>query len=685
MKFRTALAFAVSLSTLAAQFAFAQSSPSDPPVTPKKELSKFENAILAGPSPQRARETLRRLTAKPHLAGTPEDRETAEYVRDEFKKAGLRADIVDYKVWLPYPKSRLVELVAPEKFTCSLTEPALAQDPDSGSDRAVPTFAGYSPSGDVTAEVVYANYGLPADYEVLKKLGVDVKGKIVLVRYGNCFRGVKVKVAEENGAAGVLIYSDPADDGFKKGVKYPEGPYRTDNCVQRGSVGYTFLCPGDPLTPTGPSVDGFPRVSPATALLPRIPVQPLSYNDAQPILENLKGPAAPEHFKGGLAVIYHVGAGPAKVHLKLEMDYQQRKIWNVIGVIDGKTTPNEWVLVGNHRDAWVYGAVDPSSGTTAMLETARTLGGMVKQGWKPNRSIMFCSWDGEEYGMLGSTEWVEERYEELRERAVCYINVDSAVSGDNFGAGASASLWEIARETFRDVPDASGKRSVFENMRSRIPDARDVSFSRLGGGSDFQGFLQHAGIPSLDMGMSGPYGVYHSTYDSFTWMAKFGDPDFTRHAAMARVMGMLLYRIGESPAIRLNLLEYANDLNLSVEALVKQYKDNPDAPDFTALTAAANDLVKAAENFERTPESTQNIKLRNSIRMRFERALTDKAGLPGRPWFRHVVYAPGVYLGYGAEVFSGVRHSINQKDGETAKIATTQAANALKRAANLLR
>jgi N-acetylated-alpha-linked acidic dipeptidase len=682
MKFRHVQAVVLSSLVLSANLVFAQT----PEIqSPKSALSKIETDILAGPSPQRARETLRRLTAKPHLAGTPEDYETAEYVRDEFKKAGLRTEVVDYKVWLPYPKSRQVELVSPEKFTCSLTEPTLAQDPDSGSARAVPTFAAYSPSGDVTAEVVYANYGLPADYEALKKLNVDVKGKIVITRYGNCFRGVKAKVAEEHGAVGLLIYSDPFDDGYVKGDKYPDGPYRTDNCVQRGSIGYTFLCPGDPLTPEGPSIDGAPRIAPETALVPRIPVQPLSYRDALPILENLKGPNVPTGWQGGLALAYHVGAGPAKVHIKLEMDYQQRKIWNVIGIIDGKKTPNEWILLGNHRDAWVYGAVDPSSGTTAMLETARVLGSQLKQGWKPNRSIVLCSWDGEEYGMLGSTEWVEDHIEELNEKAVCYINVDTAVSGDNFGAGASGSLWRVAKEVFRDVPDASGKRSMFDNMLSRTPNATDITFSRLGGGSDFQGFLQHAGIPSLDMGMGGAYGVYHSTYDSFTWMTKFGDPEFTRHAAMARVMSLLLYRLCETPEIRLNLSDYASDLNRSVDDLTTQLKDKPEAPDFTALIAASRDLVKSAEAFEAQPDTDQNRQLRNLVKIHFERALIDRAGLPGRPWFRHVAYAPGVYLGYGAEVFSGIRHSVTQHDAESAKKATDQATAALKRAANLLK
>jgi len=643
-------------------------------------LSALEDRLLAAPSPERARQTLRTLTAKPHLAGTPEDYATALYVRDELQRAGFDVELVEYEVYLPRPKSRRVEMTAPTKYRCALTEPALPEDPDSASPLAVPTFAAWSPSAKVEAPVVYVNYGLPRDYEVLEKLGVSVRGKIALARYGECYRGVKAQVAQEKGAVGLLVYSDPKDDGYVQGKTYPDGPWRTDNCVQRGSYRAFTQPPGDPLTPGRPAKKGTPRLAPKDAGLPRIPIQPLSYRDALPILESLRGPAAPKEWIGGLPIEYRIGNGETRVRMTLTMDYRLRTIWNVIGTLTGKDYPDEWILLGNHRDAWVYGAVDPSSGTTALLEVARAFGELRKTGWQPRRTIKLCSWDAEEYGLIGSTEWVEEHLAELREKAVCYLNVDSAVSGDNFRASAVPSLWSVTKAVLRDVPDASGTRSLYDNWRAQDPQAPEVRFGKLGSGSDYAPFLQIVGIACLDMASTGSYGVYHSTYDSFRWMEKFGDPTFSRHAAMARGWALLAFRLAESHRIGLNLLDYARE----IERLAQELAHEHPQLDATALLDAARDLTIAAEAFETEPDTPATLATRNRLRRQFEGFLLAPEGLPKRYDARHVVYAPGVFSGYGAEVFSGVRYALTRNDAADVAQAMEQIVTALKKATRTL-
>ncbi|MCS7078779.1 MAG: M28 family metallopeptidase [Chloracidobacterium sp.] len=646
----------------------------------KTNLSALESQLLAAPSPDRARQTLRTLTAKPHLAGTPEDYATALYVRDELAKAGFQTELVEYEVYLPRPKSRRVEMTAPTKYRCTLTEPVLADDPDSASPLAVPTFAAWSPSGKVEAPVVYANYGLPRDYEILDQLGVSVRGKIVIVRYGEAYRGVKAQVAQQRGAAGLLVYSDPKDDGYVQGKTYPDGPWRADNCVQRGSYRAFTQPPGDPLTPGRPAKKGVPRLNPKDAGLPTIPIQPLSYRDALPILESLRGPDAPKAWVGGLPIAYRIGGGETRVRIALEMDYRLRTIWNVIGTLPGTEFPDEWILLGNHRDAWVYGAVDPSSGTTAMLEVARAFGELVKQGWKPRRTIKLCSWDAEEYGLIGSTEWVEEHLTELREKAVCYLNVDSAVSGDNFRASAVPSLWAVTKAVLRDAPDASGTRSLYDNWRAQDKNAPEVRFGKLGSGSDYAPFLQLAGVACLDMASTGGYGVYHSTYDSFRWMEKFGDPNFTRHTAMARGWALLAFRLSESVRLELNLLDYARE----IERLAQELAQEHPTLDAAALLDAARDLVIAAEMFETEPDTKATLAARNRLRRRFEGFLLTPEGLPKRYDARHVIYAPGVFSGYGAEVFSGVRYALARNDPEDTARAMVQVVTALHQAAQAL-
>src|SRR5437667_6625796 len=409
---------------------------------------RWEEQFRALPAPNSAREHLRRLTLEPHVAGTKEDYATAVYVRDQMRSFGLSAELKEYQVWLNYPKTDpIVELIAPRHERLSVREAVLKEDPTSSNPKITPLFNGYSASGDVTAPLVYANYGLPPDYEALQKAGVDVKGKIVIVRYGNWFRGVKAKVAEDQGATGCIIYSDPADDGYMQGDVYPKGPWRPVASGQRGSVQYLFDYPGDPLTPGRPSIPGVPRLKIEEATdLTHIPVQPIAYDAARKLIEPLNGPVRPRGFQGGFPFAYHVGGtDEVKVHLKTDMDYQTRTIWDVVARIDGTVEKDRWVIMGNHRDAWVFGAVDPNSGTTAMLEASRAFGQLLKQGWKPRRTIVLCSWDAEEYGLLGSSEWAEEYADELKVKAVAYLNVDVAVSGPNFSASSVPSLWTLIR------------------------------------------------------------------------------------------------------------------------------------------------------------------------------------------------------------------------------------------------
>src|SRR5947207_165836 len=556
-----------------------------------EEENAVESRFLAVPDPKLAEAHLRTLTQAPHMAGTPEDKATAEYVAQKFREAGLETAIVEYKVWMNYPTEISVDVTAPEGVTMhGPTREHVDGDPYQDDPRVVMPFNGMSPSGDVEGEVVYANYGSPQDFKKLEDLKVDVRGKIVLVRYGENFRGVKAFVAQEHGAAGVLIYSDPADDGWRRGDKYPQGPWRPDTGVQRGSIGYMFQFPGDPTTPGVASVPSLPdskRVPPEqSAQLPRIPTTPISYADAWPILEHLGGPDSPRDWQGSLPFTYHVGPGPMKVRMHLKQDYQYRTIWDVIGKIRGSEFPDEWVVGGNHRDAWVYGAVDPNSGTAAMLEAVHGIGELLKSGWKPKRTMVFGSWDGEEEGLMGSTEWVEQNQAELR-RSPAYFNMDVAVSGQRFGASAVPSLKQFVRDVTKAVPSPKGG-TVYENWEKSaqpaasvqspteaIGDSRhtppaqgrsDVPVGDLGSGSDYTAFLQHSGVPSADVSSSGSYGVYHSVFDNFAWFKKFGDPDFVYEQQMARVFGLEVVRMADADVIPYDYEEYGKEINAYLDA-----------------------------------------------------------------------------------------------------------------------
>jgi N-acetylated-alpha-linked acidic dipeptidase len=667
---------------------------------------RWEEQFRAVPAPDSAREHLRRLTAEPHVAGTKEDYATAIYVRDQMQKFGLAAEIKEYQVWLNYPKTDpIVELLAPRREKLSVREAILKEDPSSSNPKITPLFNGYSASGDVTAPLVYANYGLPPDYEALGKAGVDVKGKIVIVRYGNSFRGVKAKVAQDQGAIGCIIYSDPADDGYMQGDVYPTGPWRPVAAGQRGSVQFLFSHPGDPLTPGKPSIPGVPRLKPeeATDDVPSIPVQPLAYDEARKLIQPLKGPVRPSGFQGGFPFPYHVGGTEAvRVHLKTDMDYQTRTLWDVVARIDGGPEKDRWVVMGNHRDAWVFGAVDPNSGSTAMLEVARGFGQLLKNGWKPRRTIILCSWDGEEYGLIGSTEWAEENAAELQQKAVAYLNVDVAVSGPNYSASSVPSLWKLIRAITREVKDPKTGKTVYQQWQDRAREQRpeaeadsnaEARIGPLGSGSDYTPFLQHLGIPATDMGFGGDYGVYHSAYDSFYWMSHFGDPDFVYHVAAAQLWGTMAMRLADADGLPFDYTDYSNQLreffNEDVRAAKRHNIGN--AFDEKAMNVALQEFEDAAHGIEkarrRAIEDRAAGKLTriNDALIAAERAFIDERGLRGRAWYKHEIYAPGVFTGYAAQPLTDFRQGIDDRNGANAKQGLERIIEAIKRATNTLK
>jgi N-acetylated-alpha-linked acidic dipeptidase len=694
----------------------ASSSPSTPSIFGFRDATAetaTETRFLAVPDPKLAEEHLRILTQAPHMAGTIEDKATADYVAQKFREAGLDTEIVEYKVWINYPAEISVDLTAPAGTEMhGPTRENVAGDPYDDDPRVVVPFNGMSPSGDVEADVVYANYGTPDDFEKLDKLKVDVRGKIVLVRYGQNFRGVKVFVAQEHGAAGVIIYSDPADDGWKRGDKYPDGPWRPDTGVQRGSVGYMFEFPGDPTTPGVASVPSLPdsqRISPAqSAQMPKIPVTPVSYHDAWPVLQHLGGPDSPREWQGALPFTYHVGPGPAKLKMHLKQDYQFRTLWDVIGRVRGSDLPDEWVVAGNHRDAWVYGAVDPNSGTAAMLEAVHGVGELLKSGWKPKRTLVFGSWDGEEEGLIGSTEWVEQHEAELA-NAAAYFNMDVAVSGQKFGASAVPSLKQFLRDVTKVVPSPKGgtvyevwQKAAQPEMPSaqspteaigdsrRLPAAQgkgDVPVGDLGSGSDYTAFLQHLGVPSSDVSSSGSYGVYHSVFDNFAWFKKFGDPDFVYEQQMARVFGLEAVRMADADVLPYDYEEYAKEIDVYLDAARRRADDKfgKNVLNFDAVNNAAHHFETAAGKIlAKQKNPPQDAARLNQALRGAERAMLLPQGLPHRPWFRHVIYAPGEYTGYAAVVIPGVNEALDKGDSERARQQLAALTAVLERAAKTL-
>ncbi len=663
-----------------------------------------------------------RLSARPHHVGSPYDKDNADWIFSLFRQWGLDARIETFDVLFPTPKERVLELVEPVPFTAKLEEPVVGGDP-STEQRAeqLPTYNAYSIDGDVTAPLVYVNYGVPDDYKELDRLGISVKGAIVIARYGSSWRGTKPKVAAEHGAVGCLIYSDPREDGYFEGETFPAGPYRPKDGVQRGSVMDMPVYPGDPLTPGIGSTPGAKRLPLSQAeTLTKIPVMPISYADAQPLLAALGGPIAPEGWRGALPITYRVGPGPAKVRLKLSFDWGTKTLYDVIAQIPGAQYPDEWVIRGNHHDAWVNGAEDPSSGAASVLEEARGFAALLRQGWRPKRTVLFCVWDGEEPGLLGSTEWAEQHAAELTRKAVAYINSDSNGRG-YLNMGGSQSLEQLINGVAREITDPETKRTVWSRLQARLisegadrqelRSRADLRISALGSGSDYSVFLDHLGIPSLNLGYGGEDtgGIYHSIYDDFYWYTHFSDTDFAYGRALAQTAGTAVMRLagaelipydfgGLSDAVRRYLNEVeklARDQGDAVAERNRQILDGvfaatndprrpkalpvveqvPPTLDFAPLEHAAGLLQTAAERYRKAAlrAAGDGSKLAeastaqaNAKLMLVERALTLDSGLPSRPWFKHQIYAPGLYTGYGVKTLPAVRESIEQKQWDEA-------------------
>lgn len=662
--------------------------------------AKIEARFLTVPDAKLAGEELKALTAEPHMAATPEDRKTAEYVAEKFRAAGLETEIVPYRVLMNQPKIVHVEAYGPSgQLLMSGPTPEQVQgDPFDRNPRVVMPFNGSSGSGDLTGEVVYANYGRLEDFDQLAAQHVDLHGKIVIARYGSNFRGVKVYIAQQRGAAAVLIYSDPQDDGYYKGDPYPSGPWRPETGVQRGSVQFLFKYPGDPETPGVASTPDLPDSarSSSDGNQPRIISVPISYHDAAPILQALKGAGVPGGWQGALPFRYHLGPGGVKVHVVSQQDFERRTIWNVIGKIKGTEFPDEWVVVGNHRDAWVYGAVDPSSGTAAMLEAVHGIGELLHSGWRPKRTVLIASWDAEEQGLIGSTEWVEQHEQSLA-NAVVYLNTDVAVSGPEFVAASVPSLKQFLREVARSVPGPYGG-TVYdawhnshgegnEHRPSNVVTDNDAHVGDLGSGSDFTPFLQHAGVPSTDIGSNGPYGVYHSVFDNYAWYTMNADPHFLYLQEMARFLGLEAIRMADTDVLPYDYATYAHDISTYLEAAKRRAADLKMASlDFAPALAAAGRFAAEAQRVHSAQAShhPDPASLNRTLRQ-VETDLIAPAGLPNRPWYRHTIYAPGEYTGYAAVVIPGVNEALDAHDPSRAAQQLGVLTEALSRAAETLK
>lgn len=665
--------------------------------------AKLEENFLAVPDARLAGEHLKTLTNEPHLAATPEDRRTAEYVARKFRAAGLETEIVPYRVLLNQPAAERLEAwdASGQLLMTGPTREHVEGDRGQDNPRVVMPFSGSSASGDVMGEVVYANYGRPEDFRHLEAEHVSLRGKIVLCRYGMNFRGVKVFLAEQRGAAGVLIFSDPADDGSKHGDVWPQGPWRPSTGVQRGSVQYLFHAPGDPETPGVASTPALPdaaRIKNFTGprgAQPAIPVLPISAHDALPILAALKGPLAPHEWQGGLDLRYRLTGG-VRAHLLSRQDYQHRTIWNVIGRVRGSVQPNEWIVAGNHRDAWVYGAVDPSSGTAAMLETVHGLGTLLRQGWRPRRSLLVCSWDAEEQGLIGSTEWVEQHPEIVR-NTVAYFNMDVAVAGPDFSAAATPSLKEFLRGVTRSVASPQGG-TVFQQWRTQQAGAAsehrhesldEVRIAGLGSGSDFTPFFEHGGVPSVDVSSEGNYGVYHSAFDSYDWYVKNADPHFAYLQQMARVFGLEVLRMDGAEVLPYDDAAYADEIVRALQSARSRAAEvGLNGIDFDEAQSASQHFLAAARQLAplalHPPASPAAQHRLNMALRQAESDLLDPAGLPDRSWYRHLIFAPGETTGYAAVILPGVNEAIDARDRARTASQLTALAQALERAAQSL-
>ncbi len=652
------------------------------------QLREYERKAQAIPEAARIRGYMQRMAAEPHHAGSPASRAVAEYAHGLMKEWGLDARIETFEALLPYPGTRIVELVEPVRFRAKLQEPVVADDPDSGDARQLPAYNAYSAPGDVTAPLLYVNYGVPEDYAYLKRLGIDAKGKIVIARYGKSWRGTKPKVAAENGAVACIIYSDPRDDGYFQGDVYPTGPFRPPHGVQRGSVMDMPLMVGDPLSPGWASEPGARRlpIEEATSLM-KIPVLPLSYSDAAELLKQLNGPVAPENWRGALGFTYHIGPGPAKVRMKLEFDMAIRPLHNVIATIPGSEFPGQRILYGNHHDAWVNGASDPLSGASALLETARTLAALRKSGWSPKRTIQLALWDGEEFGLIGSTEWVEKHRHDLDQSLVAYINSD-AIGKGRIAAAGSHSLESFIKELLAEATDPITGRPLIEAPRTDRG-AKGFRLEPLGAGSDYVAFADHAGIASLNLGFSSETsgGVYHSIYDSFSWYTRFSDGGFVYGRAFSVLNTMLLMRLAGAALLPFEFTALHRTIERYKADLIRAVGKDSSRLDWKEFQSELNKLGAAAKVFESEYQSAlrrwmdpspEKLAAVNSAIYRTERAFLSPAGLPGRPWYRHQLHAPGLYTGYSAKTLPGIREAAEAHQWDVANAQGREVARSLR-------
>lgn len=718
--------------------------------TAERAQREWETKYRASLDRGNIRRYMQRMTARPHHVGSAFDKDNAEWILERFKEWGLDAKMETYEVLFPSPKERALELLEPGRFTAKLREPAVAGDPTSSQfNEQLPTYNAYSIDGDVTAPLVYANYGAPEDYDRLAELGVSVKGAIVITRYGGTFRGIKPKVAAEHGAVGCLIYSDPRDDGFYQGEVFPKGPFRPSDGVQRGSVLDIPLMPGDPLTPGIGATKDAKRIKMSEATtLTKIPTLPISYGDAQPLLAALTGPVAPERWRGALPITYRVGPGAAKVHLKVTSQWDMKTIYNVIARIPGAVDPDEWIIRGNHHDGWVNGAADPASGASALMEEARALGILLRQGWRPRRTIVYCVWDGEEEGLLGSTEWAEEHAQELRGKAAVYINSDgngrgflnvagshtlekfiNSVARDVQDPETGLTVWKrLQLRRLADVPTESGAtRAVTPADRQELRQREDLRISALGSGSDYSVFLDHLGVASVNLAFGGEDrgGVYHSIYDDFTWYTNFADTDFSYGKALAEVAGLAVLRLAGAEVLPYDFMDFADTIKRyagEIEKLAQNQRSEiternlqiqegvfaanadprqktvppvaeevPPVLDLKAMQDGLAALQRTSELYEKAYErafgagggaalARASLRTLNADLISVERSLTHRDGLPGRPWFQHMIYAPGFYTGYDSKTLPGVRESIEQKQWKQAQAEIARVGRVLENA-----
>ena len=682
-------------------------------------------------NPQNLDDWMKHMSSKPHHVGSPWSKQNAEFIAEKFESWGFETEIEIFDVLMPFPIIRKLEMVGPNKVSLQLKEPAFDEDATSGITKdLLPGFNAFSADGDVTAELVYVNYGIPADYEELERLGIEVEGKIILARYGGSWRGIKPKVAREKGAIGCILYSDPKDDGYFQGDVYPDGPYRMEHGLQRGSVLDMPLYPGDPLTPgygAKPDVERL-AIEDAPTIM-KIPVMPISYADALPLLKALEGPVAPASWRGALSATYHIGPGPIKVHLQLKFDWGLRRAYNPVAKLKGSVYPDEWIMRGNHHDGWAQGAADPISGMVSLMEEARAIGELVKTGWRPKRTLVYAGWDAEEPGLLGSTEWVEYHLDEIQEKMVVYINTDGTGVGF-MGVSGSHSLEKFVNEVASELKDPVQDVTLKKRIRSRLrisgnKDAErdDLRIYPLGSGSDYTAFIHHAGVPALNIGFGGESGggSYHSIFDSYDHYKRFSDGDYIYGTTLAKVNGRLVLRLSEADILPFRFMNMAENIGTFIESNKKLAKTvaektkrrnrllnekaftisaNPkktylppkrldDVPefDFTPLEAAHQRLKTSAMNYEKALSSMKKGSMSAEIKIQVnrllkdvEQAMTREEGLPRRNWFKNMIYAPGYYTGYGVKTLPGIREGLEERKWDETHLFIGEVTRALDRA-----